>query len=125
MSRKETTGKQLKRVRMEQGLSVPQLVEKILRDHGETIGASTIRDVENDKTPNPGRNTVAKIARGLGLDPLEVLGLGLGNPPELDAGYTETQFAQLSRAYKQVRKDKKQVADDLVKMLIEQMERWR
>jgi transcriptional regulator with XRE-family HTH domain len=125
MSPRETIGKRLKKARLDQRMSVPQLVEKIKQNHHAKVGASTIRDIEKDKTPNPGRKTVTFIALGLGLDPLEVLSLGLDDPPELEPGYTESQFAQLGRVYKQVRKDKKPFADELIKMLIEQMERWR
>jgi hypothetical protein len=63
--------------------------------------------------------------RGVGLDPLEVIGLGLNDPPELEQGYTESQFAQLGRIYKKVRKDKRPFADEFIRMLIQTMERWR
>jgi transcriptional regulator with XRE-family HTH domain len=125
MAKRETIGKRLNTARLNLGLSVPQLVQKISEDHRFPIGASTIRDIEADKTPNPGFKTLEFIALGVGLDPLEVIGLGLDDPPELEPGYTESQLAQLWRVYKTVNKNYRSVADELVKMLIEKMERWR
>lgn len=125
MAKQESIGARLNRARLELGMSVPQLREKIFRDHRFELGESTIRDVEGDRTPNPGRKTIEFIALGVGLDPLEVFAIGLDDPPELEAGYTETQFAQLARVYKKVGKEYRPVADELVKMLIEKMGRWR
>jgi transcriptional regulator with XRE-family HTH domain len=125
MTQRETIGKRLQRARKEQGMSVPRLVKKISEDHRFEVGESTIRDIEKDKTPNPGFKTLEFIALGVGLDPLEVIGLGLDDPPELEQGYTESQFAQLGRIYKKVRKDKRPFADEFIRMLIQTMERWR
>ena len=125
MSPPESIGKRLKKVRLDQGMSVTQLAKKIEKDHRFSIGDSTIRDIEKDNTPNPGLKTVEMIALGLGLDPLEVISLRFDDPPELEPGYTESQFAQLGRAYKRVRKDKKPFADEFIRILIETLERWR
>jgi transcriptional regulator with XRE-family HTH domain len=125
MPQQKTIGQRLKTARLEQGMSVPQLVKKIFEDHRAEIGESTVRDIERDKTPNPGFKTIEFISRGLGLDPREVIGLGMDDPPELDSGFTESQFGMLGRAYKKIRKDKRPFADELIKMLIAQMERWR
>lgn len=125
MAKQGSIGKRLKTARLELGLTVLQLSEKILRDHGFPVGASTIRDIERDKTPNPGRKTIEFIALGVGLDPLEVFGMGLNDPPEFEPGYKETQFAQLARMYGTVKKTEKAFIDDLIKILIEQMERRR
>ena len=125
MAKQESIGKRLKAARLELGLSVPQLSEKIFRDYGFPVGESTVRDIERDKTPNPGRKTIEFIALGVGLDPLEVFSMGLNDPPELEPGYKESQFAQLSRIYGTVKKSEKPFIDDLIKILIEQMERRR
>jgi transcriptional regulator with XRE-family HTH domain len=125
MAKRESIGERLKTARLDQAMSVPQLRAKILQDHQAEIGESTIRDIEKDKTPNPGLKTLEFIALGVGLDPLELMSLGLDDPPQLEQGYTESQFAQLGRIYKKVRKDKRPFADELMKMLIEKMERWR
>ena len=125
MPQQETIGERLQRARLDLGMSVPQLREKIFRDHRAPVGESTIRDIENDKTPNPGFKTLEFISLGVGLDPLEVIGLGLGTPPELEPGYKESQFAQLARIYGTVKKTEKPFIDDLIKILIEQMERRR
>ena len=125
MAKRESIGKQLKTARLELGLSVPQLREKIFRDHRFEVGESTIRDIEGDKTPNPGRKTIEFIALGVGLDPLEVFAMGLDDPPELEPGYKESQFAQIQRIYGVVKKTEKPFIDDLIKILIEQMERRR
>lgn len=125
MAKRDSIGKRLKTAREALGLSVPQLREKIKQDHRAEVGNSTIRDIEGDKSPNPGFKTLEFVALGVGLDPLEVIALGLDDPPELEPGYTESQFAQLSRVYKKVGKENKPFADELVKMLIEKMERWR
>lgn len=125
MAKRETIGQRLKTARLDLGLSVPQLREKIFRDHRAPVGESTIRDIENDKTPNPGFKTLEFISLGVGLDPREVISLGLDDPPELDTGYKETQFAQLARIYGTVKKTERPFIDDLIKILIEQMERRR
>lgn len=125
MAKRDSIGKRLKTAREALGLSVPQLREKIKQDHRAEVGNSTIRDIEGDKSPNPGFKTLELVALGVGLDPLEVIALGLDDPPELEPGYTESQFAQLSKVYKKVGKENKPFADELVKMLIEKMERWR
>lgn len=125
MAKRDSIGKRLKTARLNLGMSVPELRRKILDDHRAEIGASTIRDIEGDKTPNPGFKTLEFIALGVGLDPLEVIGLGLDDPPELEAGYTDSQFAQLGRTYKKVSKEHKSFADELVKMVIEKFERLR
>lgn len=125
MKKVDTIGRRLKTARLELEMSVPQLRAKIKQDHHAEVGESTIRDIENDKTPNPGFKTLEFIALGVGLDPLEVISLGLDDPPEMERGFTESQFAQLARTYKKVGKDHKFCADELVKMLIEKMERWR
>ena len=125
MSRRETIGQRVKRARLDLRISVPQLVEKIRRDHRVEVGETTIRDIERDRSPNPGLKTIEFVALGVGLDPLEVMILGLHDPPEMEPGFTESQFAQLGRVYKQVRKDKRPFADEFIEMLIERMERWR
>jgi transcriptional regulator with XRE-family HTH domain len=125
MAKRQTIGQRLRQAREQAGLSVPQLVQRIRELHGKDVGASTVRDAENDKTPNPGIKTIECIAKGVQLDPMEIIGLALENPPESEPGYSETQFAQLARVYKKVSKENRPVADQLVKMLIEQMERWR
>lgn len=116
----------MRAARLEAGIdSVPQLTQRILDMCGQTVGRSTVRDIENDKTPNPGIKTLEYIAKGVQLDPLALISLGLDDPPELDRAYSETQFAQLARAYKKVKKENRPFADQLVRMLIEQMDRWR
>jgi transcriptional regulator with XRE-family HTH domain len=125
MTRRQTIGQLLQQAREQAGLSVPQLVQRIREVHDKDIGASTIRDIEKDKTPNPGVKTLEFISLGVGLDPLEVISLGLDNSPELEPGFTESQFAQLGRTYKKVPKDKRPFADEFIRMLIQTMERWR
>lgn len=125
MAKRDSIGKRLKTARQALGMSVPQLREKIDRDFRAPVGESTIRDIEGDKTPNPGFKTVEFISLGVGLDPLEVIALGLDDPPEMESGFKETQFAQLARIYPTVKKSEKPFIDELVKVLIEQMERRR
>lgn len=125
MAKRDSIGKRLKTARLNLGMSVPELRRKILDDHRAEIGASTIRDIEGDKTPNPGFKTLEFIALGVGLDPLEVMSLGLDDPPELEAGFSETQFGQMARVYKTVAKAEKSFVDNLIKMVIAEMERRR
>lgn len=54
MAKRDSIGKRLKTAREALGLSVPQLREKIKQDHRAEVGNSTIRDIEGDKSPNPG-----------------------------------------------------------------------
>lgn len=125
MEKRETMGEFLKKARLKARRTPKQLRERILAFYGAEAGESTIRDIENSATPNPGIKTVEYIARANGLDPLQVIALHLDNPPELKPGYTATQFAQLSDVYKRVRKDKKVFADELVRILIENLEQYR
>lgn len=126
MPKRQTIGERVRAARLEAGIdSIPQLTQRILDTCGQTVGQSTVRDIESDSTPNPGIKTLEHVARGVGLDPLELISLGLDDPPELDRGYSETQFAQLARTYKKVNKEKRPFADMLVRMVIEQIDRLR
>lgn len=126
MAKRETIGKRLNRARLDLGMSVPQLREKIFEDHRAEVGESTIRDIEKDKTPNPGFKTVEFIALGVGLDPLEVLSLGLDDPPEMEPGFKQSQFAQLWKSYsKLTKKEQRAFVDDYIETLIEKINRWR
>lgn len=125
MAKRESIGKRLNRARLDLGMSVPQLREKIFQDHRAEVGESTIRDIEKDKTPNPGFKTVEFISLGVGLDPLEVLSLGLDDPPEIDPGFKESQFAQLWKNYKKLDKEQKAFVDDYISTVIEKVNRWR
>jgi len=125
MAKRETIGKRLKTARLNLGMSVPQLRGKIFEDHRAEIGASTIRDIEGDKTPNPGFKTLEFIALGVGLDPLEVIGLGLDDPPEMESGFKASQFAQLHKSYAKLDKEQRAFVDDYIETLIEKINRWR
>ena len=125
MAKRESLGKRLYEARKALGLTARDLSEKIKQDYRVDCGETTIRYIEQGKTSNPGIKTIEFHALGVGLDPLEVIALALDEPPPTDPGFTESQFALLARAYKQVSKNQKPVADELVKMLIEKFERWR
>ena len=122
--RKQTIGKRLKTAREALGLSVPQLREKIFQDHRFEIGESTIRDLEKDKAPNPGFKTVEFVALGVGQDPLDVIGLGLDDPPEQEPGFKETQFARMWKKYKRLAKEQRAFVDDYIETLNEKIDRW-
>lgn len=125
MGKRESIGKRLKSARLDLGLSVPQLVEKIFEDHRFEVGASTVRDVEADRTPNPGFKTIEFIALGVGLDPMEVISLGLDDPPEMEPGFKASQFAQLHKSYAKLAKEQRAFVDDYVETLIEKINKWR
>lgn len=125
MAKRETMGKRLKRARLELGLGVPELVKKIKQEYRAEVGETTIHYIEKERISNPGLKTVELIALGVGLDPLEVLSLGLDDPPELEPGFRESQFAQLFKLYQKVEKEQRPFCDELIKMLKERMERWR
>jgi len=125
MAKRETIGKRLNSARLELGMSVPQLTKKIDEDHRAEIGESTIRDIEKDKTPNPGFKTIEFIALGVGLDPLEVIGLGLDDPPHFEPGFKVSQFGQLWKSYSGLDKEQKAFVDDYIETLILKIDRWR
>lgn len=125
MAKRETIGKRLKRERLKLELTVPDLRAKIKRDHRFEIGESTIRDLEKDKSPNPGFKTIEFVSLGLGLDPLEVISLGLDDPPELESGFTQSQIAQFWKKYSKLDKDRQSFYDENFKMLIERLDRER
>jgi transcriptional regulator with XRE-family HTH domain len=64
----ERLGQELRRIREERGLTVEELVEK------SGVSATTIRDVERGAREARG-DTVAKLAKSLGLTFDEVWGL--------------------------------------------------
>lgn len=123
--KRPTIGQRLKTARLESKCTVLQLVQRILADNGEAVSVSTVRGIENDSTPNPGIKTIEAIAKGVRLDPMEVISLGFDEPPETESGYSNSQFAQLAGTYKKIKKENKPVADQLIKILMEQMERWQ
>lgn len=125
MGKQETIGKRLFRARTELGLSAAQLRQRIFDDHRAEVGESTIRQIEKERVPNPGIKTVEFLALGCGLDPLEVIGLGLEDPPETDPGYRESQFAQLYKSYKKLSKEQRAFVDEAVEMLVQKIQRWR
>lgn len=125
MAKRETIGNRLKTARLALGMTVPELRRKIERNHRAEIGESTIRDIESDKIPNSGRKTIEFIALGVELDPLEVLALGLDDPPELEPGFKQSQFGQLWKAYSRLSKDERAVPDEFVQMLIDRINKRR
>ncbi len=126
MAKRETIGTRLRKAREELGLNVPQLREKILTDYRAEVGESTIRGIEKDSTPNPGIKTIEFMALGVGLDPLEVIGLGLGDPPELKAGFKISQIARFWEKYSAIDDSSERAFyDRQIRMLIDEIERWR
>ena len=122
--KRETTGARIKRARREQRISAPALVKRI-QEAGKKISVATIRALEAGATENPGVKTLERIAIGLYLDELEVINLSLDNPRDLTTGFKTAHFARLEKVYGLVRKDKKPLADELIKMLITHLELWR
>lgn len=125
MPKRETVGSRLYKRRMELGLSLTQLRDKILQDFRFETGQSTIRVIENDKVPNPGIKTVEFLALGVGLDPMEVIGLALDDSPEVESGYKESQFARLYQSYKKLNREQRAFIDESVEMLISKIDKWR
>lgn len=115
---KSIMGARLREVRLEQGLSTTDLSKKIHRDYGRRTSHSTILILEN-RDVDSGFKTVESVALGLGLDPLEVLALGMEETPK-----PEGLIKQLAEAYRQVREDKKPIADKFLDMLHVQMEKF-
>lgn len=122
MVKRETIGQHLKREYEAQEMSAVKLSEKILREYGFEVGASTILATLDDKTPNTGRKTLEFICLGLGLDPLQVFAIGLETPQELDP---DSKFGHMARLYKEVAKSIKPRIDLLLEILVEQMKRRR
>lgn len=125
MPKRETIGSRLYKRRLELGLSLAQVREKIYDDFKFAMGETTIRVLESDKVPNPGVRTLEFLALGLGLDPLEVIGLGLDDSPETESGFKESQFARLWQNYKKLDKEQKAFIDESVEMLITKIDKWR
>jgi transcriptional regulator with XRE-family HTH domain len=123
MAKRESIGTHLKKAREATGMSVPQLMQKIRDEYGKVIGETTIRDTEKDRTPNPSIKVIEFIAIALRLDPLEVISLGLDDPPELEPGFKVSQFAQLWKSYSKLEKGQRPLYDEFLKMLIERMDR--
>lgn len=125
MSKQETLGKRLNKRRLELGMSAAQLRQRISDDHRADVGESTIRQIEKDQTPNPGIKTIEFLALGVGLDPLETIGLVLDDPPETDSGFTKSQFALLHKNYKKLNSEQQKFIDENVEMLIQKIQKWR
>lgn len=125
MAKRETIGARLKRAREQAGMSVPQLVQTIRDVHNRDVGESTVRDAENDKTPNPGIKTVEAMALGLRLDVLETISLGLDSSPEFDKGFKASQFGRLWSSYSTLNKRRRDFADEYIQMLIDRIAHWQ
>jgi len=65
------------RVMREKNLTFPE-VEKIARKRGGTIGKSTVQQIAQGKTPNPGILTLRELSWGLGRPIEEVISHALG-----------------------------------------------
>lgn len=121
---RETIGQRLKRARGNMGLTALQVARRAARngDH-KGLGETTVLEYEKDKFPNPGLKTVERIALGLGLDPLEVISLGLDNPPGPQDDFKASPFAHLWRNYQRLSKERRAFWDELIKMLTDKMNR--
>lgn len=124
MAKRTTIGERLYHARERAGLSVPQLVQRIREVHGRDVGASTVRDIENDKTPNPGIKTVEAMSLGVQLDVLETISLALDNSPEFEKGFKASQFGRLWNGYSKLNKERRTFADEYIQMLIDRIARW-
>ena len=65
------------RVMREKNLTFPE-VEKVARKRGATIGKSTVQQIAQGKTPNPGILTLKELSLGLGRPIEEVIAHALG-----------------------------------------------
>lgn len=124
MVKPETVGQYLERVRRGQGLSLNDL-ERLIK--GE-VSSSNISKVERDVSGNPGVKTIEAIARGLGLQPLDVIGRFLERELEITAGKTERGFSKsrlmrLWKLYAGASPQMKTLVDEIVQMLIDRLSR--
>lgn len=118
-------GKRLKRARLEAGMSVAQLQEKIYRLYRAEIGETTIRYIEREKTLNPGYKTVEFISLGLGLDPIQILRMGLEDVEDITERPTDARLAHLWKLYAEIKAERRPFADEWIKMMTEKFEEWR
>lgn len=105
-------------------MSVAQLQEKIHRLYRADVGETTIRYIERGKTLNPGYKTVEFIALGLGLDPLQILSMGLEDAVITEKP-TDARLAHLWKLYVEIKAEHRPFADDWIKMMTEKFEEWR
>jgi transcriptional regulator with XRE-family HTH domain len=83
-------GSRIRSLRLERGLTLPQLSEKA----GVSIGLLSQLENANDDTANPNLQTLRKIANALGVTIADLLGKSVAKsraimPEKLDAGLTE------------------------------------
>lgn len=115
-------GTVLREAREAQGLTLKALARKIRTIHRAEIGTTTIRQVEQEIVPNPGLKTIELICRGLELPPLEILALGLDDPPpENMQRFSQSRLAALSEVYEALPPQRKVLWDEVLDMVFDRM----
>lgn len=115
-------GETLREARLAQGLSIQALADKIREKFKTEIGTSTIRQTEKGLADNPGIKTIELICRGLDLSVLEILALGLEDPPpEQRQRFSQSRFAIMAEMYEASPPERKILYDEYLEMLIERM----
>ena len=67
-------GERIRAARRELGLSIKNLADRT------GVSTATISDIENNKRPNPRRETVEKLADALGMDSVDLAHGAIGGP---------------------------------------------
>jgi len=91
----------VRQVMRDNGLSA-EAVAKTAKSRGGEIGRSTVQQIVQGKTPNPGIFTLQDLALGLSVPLEELLTKALGRRVGETQGPAATEFATLADLYRQL-----------------------
>lgn len=126
MPERETIGQQVRRVRLEHGLTLKQLAALIDERFEQKVSESTIRDLELGKY-SPNLKTVEWVALALDLRPLDLIALGLDEEAQETVSqeartFEKTRFARLWRRYEQTKSPRlRTLTEETVQMLLDRL----
>lgn len=119
---REKMGAVLKEARVAMGLSIAGLAEKIKKQYGGEIAATTIREIERGTVKNPGFKTIETMCKGLELPPLDVIAMLLDDPPPATTQrFSRSRFAIMADLYEPLAPARKVFYDEILEMIIERM----
>lgn len=110
------------RIMRERDLTFPE-VEKIARRRGGEIGKSTVQQIAQGKTPNPGIFTLQELAWGLGRPVEEVIANALGLHQGENAALQKNELTNLHEMSKSLPLGEQRIFKRFVQMLEHEMQR--
>jgi len=110
------------RVMREKNLTFPE-VEKVARKRGGTIGKSTVQQIAQGKTPNPGILTLRELSWGLGRPIDEVIAHALGHAQAESNAIQKSEILNLWEMSKGLPLGEQRVFKRFIQMIEREMQR--